>query len=81
MGLKFYNNTLIQEEIAKKDLPLDDQNYTLLKYQDFLVADNNKKIKVKILVRNLLQLMHFSLIILKNITSLILFLKTHNGSS
>ena len=81
MGLKFYNNTLIQEDIAKKDLPLDDQNYTLLKYQDFLIGDNNKKMNVKGLGSKFASINAFFFDYLKEYHIPVLFLKTQNGSS
>lgn len=81
MGLKFYNNTAILEEAAKKDLPMDDQNYMLLKYQDFLVAENNKKIKVKDLAAKFASINAFFFDYLKEYHIPVLFLKTHNGSS
>ncbi len=81
MGLKFYNNALINEEAAKKDLPLDDQNYTLLRYPDFLVADNNRKIKVKDLGSKFASINAFFFDYLKEYHIPISFLKTQNGSS
>ena len=80
MGLKFYNNALIHEELAKKDLPMDDQNYTLLKYPDYLVADNSKKIKVKDLGSKFASINAFFLDYLKEYHIPISFLKTQNNA-
>lgn len=81
MGLKFYNNALIHEEIAKKDLPMDDQNYTLLRYSDYLVADNNKKIKVKDLGSKFASINAFFFDYLKEYHIPISFLKIQNNSA
>ena len=81
LGLKFYNSALIHEEIEKKDLPLDDQNYTLLKYPDYLVADNNRKIKVKDLGSKFASINAFFLDYLKEYHIPISFLKTQNNSA
>ena len=81
MGLKFYNNALLHEEIAKKDLPLDDQNYTLLKYPDYIVADNNRKVKVKDLGSKFASINAFFFDYLKEYHIPISFLKTQNNSS
>lgn len=81
MGLKFYSNNLIQEEISKKDLPLDEQNYTVFKYQDFLFAENNKKIKVKDLGSKFASINAFFFDYLKEYHIPILFLKTQNSSA
>jgi phosphoribosylaminoimidazole-succinocarboxamide synthase len=81
LGLKFYNNALINEEITKKDLPLDDQNYTLLKYSDFLVADNNKKVKVKDLGSKFASINAFFFDYLKEYHIPISFLKTQGSSA
>ncbi len=81
MGLKFYNSALIHEEIEKKDLPLDDQNYTLLKYPDYLVADNDRKIKVKDLGSKFASINAFFFDYLKEYHIPISFLKTQNNSS
>ncbi len=81
LGLKFYNNSLLHEEVEKKDLPLDDQNYTLFKYPDFLIADNNKKIKVKDLGSKFASLNAFFFDYLKEYHIPISFLKTQNSSA
>lgn len=81
MGLKFYNSALLHEELAKKDLPFDDQNYTLLKYPDYIVADNNRKIKVKDLGSKFASINAFFLDYLKEYHIPISFLKTHNNSA
>jgi phosphoribosylaminoimidazole-succinocarboxamide synthase len=81
LGLKFYNNALLHEEIAKKDLPLDDQNYTLLKYPDYIVADNNRKVKVKDLGSKFASINAFFFDYLKEYHIPISFLKTQNNSS
>ncbi|HKB86399.1 MAG TPA: phosphoribosylaminoimidazolesuccinocarboxamide synthase [Ignavibacteriaceae bacterium] len=81
MGLKFYNNALINEEAVKKDLPLDDQNYTLLRYSDYLLADNNRKVQVKDLGSKFASINAFFFDYLKEYHIPISFLKTQNGSS
>ncbi len=81
MGLKFYNNAVINEEIGKKDLPLDDQNYSLIKYSDFLVADNNRKVKVKDLGSKFASINAFFFDYLKEYHIPISFLKTQGSSS
>lgn len=81
MGLKFYNNAFVQEEIAKKDFPLDDQDYLLLKYQDFLIAENNKKIQVKGLGPKFASINAFFFDYLKEYHIPVLFIKTQNGSA
>lgn len=81
MGLKFYNSTAVLEEVAKKDLPMDDQNYMLLKYQDFLVTEDYKKIKVKDLASKFASINAFFFDYLKEYHIPVLFLKTQNGSS
>ncbi len=47
MGLKFNNNRTLYEELAKKDLPLDSQDYLVLEYSDIFSQNGNKKIKSK----------------------------------
>jgi phosphoribosylaminoimidazole-succinocarboxamide synthase len=81
LGLKFYNNSAVLEEVAKKDLPMDDQNYMLLKYQDFLVGENNKKIKVKDLAAKFAAINAFFFDYLKEYHIPVLFLKTQNDFS
>ncbi len=81
MGLKIYNNTAVLEEVAKKDLPMDDQIYMLLKYQDFLVGENNRKIKVKDLAAKFASINAFFFDYLKEYHIPVLFLKTQNDSS
>jgi phosphoribosylaminoimidazole-succinocarboxamide synthase len=81
LGLKIYNNGLTHEEIARKDLPMDDQNYTVLKYPDFLMADNNKKIQVKDLGAKFASINAFFFDYLKEYHIPISFLKSQGNSS
>lgn len=60
---------------------MDDQNYMLLKYQDFLVGENSRKIKVKDLSAKFASINAFFLDYLKEYHIPVLFLKTQNDSS
>ncbi len=46
MGPKINNNHLIYEEVSKKDLHLDDNDFLVIEYPDFYNS-NGKKVKVK----------------------------------
>jgi phosphoribosylaminoimidazole-succinocarboxamide synthase len=81
LGLKFYNSAVLNEEAAKKDLPLDDQNYTLLRYSDFLVAGNDKKVKVKDLGLKFASINAYFFDYLKEYHIPISFLKTQGDSA
>lgn len=47
MGLKFNNNKTIFEDLLKKDLPVNSQNFEIVDYPDYFTDPNGKKINSK----------------------------------
>lgn len=47
MAVEFNHNKTLYEELSKKDSPLDDQDYLVLKYSDYFVDNGTKKFRSK----------------------------------
>jgi phosphoribosylaminoimidazole-succinocarboxamide synthase len=67
--------------ILKKELPMDDQNYFLLEYPDYLTNGGNKKVKVKDLGRKFASINSFFMDYLKEYHIPAAFIKAQDKNS
>ncbi len=81
MALKFNNNKTLYEELAKKDLPLDEKDYVLLQYSDYFEDGNEKKIKSKNLGEKFAAINSFFLDYLKEYHIPAAFLKSQDKTT
>jgi phosphoribosylaminoimidazole-succinocarboxamide synthase len=47
LAIEFNNNRTLYEELSKRDLALDEENYVILEYSDYFIDNGEKKFKSK----------------------------------
>jgi len=78
---KLYNNLHFDEDLLKKELPLDEQDYLIVEYFDFFNSNGNKKVKVKNLGEKFAAINSFFFDYLKGYHIPAAFVKLHNKNT
>jgi len=78
---KLYHNLHFDEDLLKKELPLDEQDYLIVEYLDFFSSNGNKKVKVKNLGEKFAAINSFFFDYLKEYHVPAAFVKLHNKTT